>query len=106
MEQLEPDGPFKSLPPPMKREAVQDVYLLADRLARQMRGASPDEIKAEAQRQILQRVSPAESVFGKATYTKPGSGQATPKGADVEVVNGVAHYRHSDGLYYTKPEGN
>ena len=106
MEQLEPDGPFKSLPPPMKREAVQDVYLLADRLARQMRGASPDEIKAEAQRQILQRVSPAESVFGKATYTKPGSGQAAPKGADVEVVNGVSLYRHRDGLYYDKPEGN
>jgi hypothetical protein len=105
LELLEPDGPFKSLPPATKREAIQDVYLLAGSLAKKMPGASPDEIKAEAQRQILQRVSPSEGIFGNAEYIKPGSKQSAAKGADVEVVNGVSLYRHKDGLYYEKPEG-
>lgn len=92
-------GQFGKLPQETKRTAVQDMYLIADQLARENPGADLLEIKAEAQRRILSKVVPGEGWLDKPTYTSSSKGAVSKEPASM-VVEGVTYTRRADGRYY------
>ena len=100
----DPTGQFGKLPPEIRRTAVKDLYLIADRLARDNPGVDPSVIKAEAQRIVLSKVVPGEGLFSSPSYVQGKTNKATGGKPETFDDNGVTMYLHGDGLYYPAPE--